>query len=145
MPVAIRNMDDGKGILFNCTGIVSGSEFIEINSRLTASVKKQSRLAKYGIIDYSKADQVHLSSSDIEVISSQDKEIARYVPEFIVAIIAVKDLEYGVSRMWKTFIELHDLLWDTMVFKDRSDAEEWIKNKMKEKFNLDVTITQERS
>lgn len=144
MPVAIASMDNGLGVLFTCTGTVSGSEFIEFNNRLAASAKKRNNTARYCIIDYSGAEKVMLSSSDVEEISSQDKELAGYFPDFIVAIIAVKDLEYGVSRMWETFIELHDLLWETMVFKNRVDAEVWIRQKMSEKFNIDVAVTPKR-
>ena len=145
MPVTLANLDNGLGVLFACTGIVSGGEFIEVNSRVTASAKERKMPTRYCIIDYSKADKVMLTSSDIEVITSQDKTLAKYFPDFIVAIVAVKDFEYGISRMWETFIELHDLLWETMVFKGKGDAEAWIKQRMKEKFDQDVSVVREQT
>ena len=81
-----------------------------------------------------------MSASEIETIAAQDKEISKYLPEYIVAIVAKKDVEFGVSRMWETLIEINDLQWETMVFKERDDAEEWIKHKVKEKYDIDLTF-----
>lgn len=56
------------------------------------------------------------------------------------AIVAKKNLEFGVSRMWETVVQVKGLKWETMVFKDRADAEEWIKQKVREKYNIDLTM-----
>jgi hypothetical protein len=39
--------------------------------------------------------------------------------------------------MWEFFIENIGLLWETMVFRDREEAEAWLKERVKEKFGID--------
>ena len=81
-----------------------------------------------------------VSTPEIEIIATQDEEISKYLPDYIVAIVAKRDLEYGVSRMWQTIAEMKKLKWDTMVFRDRDDAEKWIKKMAKEKHDIDLTF-----
>jgi hypothetical protein len=139
MPIKLKNLDAGLGVVFIGEGIVTGEEIIRAN-RTVLSFGKKIRASKYCIIDYSNATKYDVSTSEIEVIATQDKEISEYVPEYLVAIVAKKNLEFGVSRMWETVVEAKGLKWETMVFKDRDDAEEWIKRKVSEKYNIDLTL-----
>jgi len=44
--------------------------------------------------------------------------------------------------MWEIIVENTGLQWETMVFRDREDAEDWIREKVKDKFGIDdLTFT----
>ncbi len=38
-----------------------------------------------------------------------------------VAVVAPRDLEYGLSRIWQVFVEENG--WETIVFRSRTEAE----------------------
>ena len=138
MPIKLRNLDSGLGVVFIGEGIVTGQEIIRANKNLL-SFKENIKISKYCIIDYSETSEYNVSTSEIQIIAAQDKEISKYLPDYIVAIVAKRDLEFGVSRMWQTIAQINDLKWDTKVFKDRNNAEKWIINKVKEKYDIDLT------
>ena len=139
MSIRLKNLDAGLGVVFIGEGTVTGEEIIRAN-RTILSFGERIKTSKYCIIDYSDAVKYDVSTSEIEMIAAQDKEISEYVPEYFVAIVAKKNLEFGVSRMWETVVQVKGLKWETMVFKDRADAEEWIKQKVREKYNIDLTM-----
>lgn len=139
MPIKLKNLDVGLGGAIVGKGIVTGEEIIEANNDLL-SLKEKLKKTKYCIIDYSDATQYDVSTPEVEIIAAQDSEIAKYIPEYIVAVIAPNNLEFGVSRMWESVVKVKGLNWDTMVFKNRDDAEKWVKQKFKEKYNIDITM-----
>jgi hypothetical protein len=138
MSIKLKNLDFGLGVVFIGEGVVTGQEIIQANKKIL-SFEEKIKISKYCIIDYYEASTYDVSTPEIRIIADQDKEISKYLPDYIVAIVAKRNLEFGVSRMWQTIIELNDLKWDTEIFKDRNDAEKWIKNKVKEKYDIDLT------
>ncbi len=139
MPIKIENLDDGLGVLFVGEDSVSGSDLIRANETIFSSVERMKKY-KYGIIDYSDITQFEVSASETETIASQDMKASEYIPHGFVAIIVKTDLEFGVSRMWETIIENYGLPWETDIFRERKDAEKWVKKKVKEKYNIDLSL-----
>jgi hypothetical protein len=138
MPIKLKNLDSGLGVMLIGEGNVTGQEIIHANKKIL-SLKEKIEVSKYCIIDYSEATGYDVSTPEIEIIADQDKEISKYLPDYTVAIVTKQDIEFGVSRMWETIIQIKGLQWETKVFKVRNDAEQWIKNKVKEKYNIDLT------
>lgn len=139
MPIILKNLDDGIGAVFVCQGNVTGQEIIQANRGILSYTDKLKK-SRYCIIDYSETTQYQVSASEIEIIADQDKEIAKYVGDYIVAIVANKNLQFGFSRMWQSICEADGLKWQTMVFKKRHEAEKWVKEKAKEKFGIRLTM-----
>ena len=139
MSVKLKNLDAGLGVVFTCKGIVTGQEIIQANKNIL-SFKETIKISKYCIIDYSETTEYDVSTSEIEIIAAQDREMSRHLPDYIVAIVAKRNLEFGVSRMWEAVAQMHGLQWETMVFNDRNDAEKWIKNKVLEKYGIELTM-----
>ncbi|HSA78508.1 MAG TPA: hypothetical protein VLG72_06590 [Nitrospirota bacterium] len=135
MPVDIKILQDGSGILYLCHGTVTGKDFIEANQRLlTFDNLKQVR---YGIVDETAVDDIHMSESDMLTITAQDEKIANIVPSgAVVAVIAAGDFAFGLARIWESFIEHAG--WETMTFRTRWKAESWVKEKVKANFGIDV-------
>jgi hypothetical protein len=139
MPILIENKDSGQGVVFVGKDTVSGQDIIDANTKIL-TFKEGMKNSKYCIVDYSNITEYEVSTSEIKIIASQDKEVALYLPDYIVAIVAKENHEFGVSRMWEAIIEINGLNWETMVFRGRDDAEQWIKTKIKNKYGSEVTI-----
>jgi len=139
MPIQIKYRDNGLGVLFIGAGIVTGEDIINSNREIFSSAEKMKNY-KYSLIDYLNISGFNVSNAEIQIIISQDKKASELIPDAVIAITAKKDLEFGVSRMWEIIAENESLQWEIMVFKDREKAELWIKDRIKEKFNIDISI-----
>jgi hypothetical protein len=136
MPIDIKVLHDGMGILYLCHGTVTGKDFIEANKRVL-TFKEHLKQVRYGLIDETAIDDIHMSESEMMTIAAQDKKIARLVPPgAIVAVIAKGDFAFGLARIWESFIEHTG--WETMTFRTRWKAESWIKEKVKANCGIDL-------
>jgi hypothetical protein len=136
MPIDIKILHDGVGILFLCHGTVSGKEFIEANERLL-TFNDRLKEVRYGIIDETAIDDIHMSESEMLAIAAQDEKIASLVPPgAVVAVIAEGDFAFGLARIWESFIEHTG--WETMTFRAGWKAESWIKEKVKASCGIDI-------
>jgi hypothetical protein len=136
MPIDIKVLHDGVGVLYVCHGAVTGKDFIEANERIL-TFGEQIKQVRYGLVDETTIDDINISESEMTAIAAQDEKIANLVPPgAIVAIIAKSDFAFGLSRIWESFIEHTG--WETMTFRDRWKAESWIKEKVKANFGIDL-------
>ena len=136
MPIDMKVLHDGVGILYLCHGTVAGKDFIETNKRIL-TLKERLKRVRYGIIDETGVDDIHLADSDMLTITAQNKKIARLVPSgAIVAVIAESAVAIGLARIWESFIEHTG--WETVTFSTRQKAESWIKEKVKANCGIDL-------
>lgn len=140
MPIQVKYLDNGLGLLFLGEGIVTGDDIIDSNNEIFSSREKMKNF-KYGLIDYSNITQFNVSNSEIETITSQNKNASEIIPDGILAVAAKKDLDFGINRMWQIIIENAGIQWETMVFRDRANAEAWIKDRVRKKYNIEITMT----
>lgn len=122
MPVEVKYIDDGIGVEFHLTGIVSGEDVLKAN----AEVYQKKRLQRqcYQILDRTQCDQYQISSEDIRKIAEQDIAAAKINPDIVIAIIASSKLEFGLSRMYQAYVQESGFV--TEIFNDRDSAEEWL-------------------
>ncbi len=137
MPIEFKYLDNGIGFGFTARGNFSGKELIGVASNAYRSGKIL-RKNKYGIIDYSSVERFDVSNSDVQRIAELSVEASKIAPDRIIAVIANDDLSYGCSRMWEFLSS--EISWDRMVFRLKNEAEEWLKKRVMEKFNLSITI-----
>jgi len=136
MPIDVKVLHDGAGILYLCHGTVTGKDFIEANKQILA-FNDHLKQIRYGLIDETEVADIHMSESEMLTITAQDKKIASLVPPgAIVAVINNSDFAVGLARFWETFIEFTG--WETMTFRNRWQAESWIKEKVKANFGIDL-------
>jgi hypothetical protein len=136
MPIDIKILHDCVGILYHCHGTVTGKEFIEANERLL-TFDDRLKQVRYGIVDETTIDDIHMSESEMLTIATQDEKIASLVPVgAVVAVIAEGDFAFGLARIWESFIEHTG--WETMTFRSRWKAESWIKEKVKASCGIDI-------
>jgi hypothetical protein len=139
MPIDIKVLHNGVGIMYLCHGTVTGKDFIEANKQILA-FREHLKKVRYGLVDATAIDDIHLSESEILTITVQDRKIARLVPpKAIVAVKATDDFAFRLVRMWESFIEHTG--WETMTFRTGWKAESWIKEKIKANFRIDLNIS----
>ncbi len=136
MPIELVPLHGGTGVLFACRGVVTARDFLNANQRLLTTAEQTGRY-RYGLVDLLEADSLDLSTDEIRLIAEQDTLMAAIVPTgTIVAVVAGKDLAFGLARMWEAFVG--DTEWETKAFRSRARAESWIRERVKEKFGLDL-------
>jgi len=74
----------------------------------------------------------------IERIAVVSKNAAAVNPDIVIATVADQDIMYGLSRMAQTLRDRTDLEND--VFRNRQDAEAWIRERVKEKYGIDDPV-----
>ncbi|UCD31295.1 MAG: hypothetical protein JSW04_12000 [Desulfobacterales bacterium] len=131
MPIQIKYIDDGIGVEFIGSGVVTGADIIAANKEIYSS--KNFLRQKYQIIDRTKITDFRVSNEEIRIVADQDIAAASVNPNVIIALIATTDLQFGISRMYQAYVEDSGFL--TEIFRDRNSAVEWITNQLKKSSN----------
>jgi hypothetical protein len=132
----VRLLRNQKGVVFSCHGRVTAKEMAEVKTALMARPTEIGS-CMFGIVDHTGAERVDYTTADLHKLARLDHALAPYTREGIaVAIVAPRDLEFGLSRMWQAFVQ--DNGWDTMVFRSRERAEEWVREKVSQNFSTDL-------
>ena len=139
MPIEVKYLDNGIGVMFIGEGFVTGDDIINSNREVFSSEERMKNY-KYGFIDYSIVSHLSVSNSEIEYMVSQQMKASEFIPDAVLAFVAKKDLEFGLTRMWEIIAENTGLQWETMIFRNRGKAEIWIKDRIREKYNIDITM-----
>jgi hypothetical protein len=89
------------------------------------------------LVDQTDAMLDEFSAGDVQALVKLDRTLSRYTSKgILVAIVVARNLEYGLARMWETLIEGSS--WETMIFRSRQKAEDWIRQRAAEKFEEQV-------
>ena len=78
------------------------------------------------IWDFSESDLTDVKFHEIRTLAEKVKKIAHSREGGKTAIVAKKDADYGLSRVYQTFSEIAQQIASISVFKDLSSAEHWI-------------------
>ncbi len=127
MPIQLKFVDNGIGVEFVSQGIVTGTDIIEANKEVYSN--KNFSNQRYQIIDRTKCKEFRVSAEEIRIIAGQDLAAAEINPNFIVALISTSDLQYGMSRMYQSYIG--DNGFRVEIFRDRKSAEKWVQKYFK--------------
>jgi hypothetical protein len=134
MPIRLEFRHEGLGIVYRCEGVLVPPHFSDANNRLLVSPGRIRKL-KYAIIDAALMEPQYFPPSEMDGIVLQDREIASYVSSgFLVAVVAKQSAVFGLVRMWEAYIE--GIGWEVNVFPSLDGAENWIRTRVREKFQL---------
>jgi len=106
---------------YTCTGVVDRAEITDAVDGFYADTPTPNV-----IWDLADANVSALSAADVEVLADHTVSRAHSRDEGKTAIIAPKDMGYGLSRMFQTFTDLAKHQAAVRVFRTRDDALEWI-------------------
>lgn len=139
MAIEIKDLDGGFGNLISVHGVLTGEEYLDAIKKHLSQDAEKFKKYRYSLCDYTNVTQMEISSNDINIVAELSKKASEVNPKVFVALIADKDVAFGLSRMWE--ILFGEKNWEVMVFRTREDAEAWIRLKVKEKFGIeDLTI-----
>lgn len=126
MPIQIKYIDEGIGVEFIGSGVVTGADIIAANKEIYRN--ENFHRQRYQLVDRTKCTKYEVSHKEIIIIAKQDKVASRINPNIIIALISTSPLQYGISRMYQAYIGDDGFL--TEVFQDRKSAEKWIEEQL---------------
>jgi hypothetical protein len=127
MPIQINYIQDGIGIEFILSGVVTGEEIVAANKDIY-NYENLCRL-KYKFIERSMCTEYSVTSEEVKIIAAQDKKASEINRNITIVFVSPTDLQYGMSRVWQAYTT--ETGFQSKIFKDRKSAEKWIKGKFK--------------
>ncbi|HET6472896.1 MAG TPA: hypothetical protein VFG38_13705 [Pseudomonadales bacterium] len=120
----IRMIIDKTTSLIRTTasGRVTGDDLVAYYHRLRSHPDFRSDLSE--IFDLTDVTEADVGADDVRRLSSVTEEFTRRGVTVKVAIVAPRDLEFGLSRMYEMLQSQSKN--DVRVFRDRAEAEAWI-------------------
>jgi len=139
MPIDVRDLDEGLGILISGTGIVTDEEYVNSHKKYLSQDTKKLKKYRYSLSDYTAVTEAATSNEAITQIATLCKRASKVNPEAVVAVVANQELIYGLARMSQILMD--ETGWAHEVFRNREDAEFWIKERVKVKYGIgDLTM-----
>jgi len=135
MPIEIKDLDNGLGNIITGQGIVTEEELVDALKQLLTQDKDKFRKYRYSLTDYTAVKKIEISTEKVRQIAEFCVRSSIANSKAIVAVVANQDLIYGMARMWEIMSD--KAKWETMVFKNREEAEAWIKERAKQKYGID--------
>jgi hypothetical protein len=137
MPIELKFLDKGAGVVYRFKGLVTGKELIKTNEEVFSSPERLRRVT-YVVIDQVRLASLNVSIAELLKIARQNSSAAGINSQAVVALIAVSDLALGLSQVWGALTE--NIPWQTKVFMSEDEAYAWTRAKVKENFATDPTF-----
>jgi hypothetical protein len=134
MPIDIKDTDNGLGIIFSGSRIITENEYLDIYKKHLTQDRDKFQKYAYSLNDWTAVAEVEVSSGAIAQIADLCKNAATINPDLVVTHSSNQAITYGLSRMWEILAD--ETKWEIMVFRNREDAEDWIRQKVKEKHGI---------
>ena len=134
MPIEIRDVSDGLGVLITGRGLITEKEYVDVLTKHLTQDSHKLKKYRYCFADWTAVSKAEISTKAINLIASLNISAGRVNPNVILASVADQDSMYGLSRMAQTLREKTD--WENEVFRNRQDAEAWIKARLEEKYGI---------
>jgi hypothetical protein len=135
MSIEIRDLDGGLGNLILGSGILDDEEYLETFRKLLMQDEKIFKKYRYSLCDWTQFVKVNISIDAAQKVADLCKIASSVNPDIVVGVVAKSELAFGLSRMSQMLMEPTG--WDHRVFRNRRDAEEWIRAKVYEKYGID--------
>ncbi len=134
MPFDIVDVDGELGSLLTATGTIGGEEYIEaVRGHLTQDPERY-RKYRYSLSNYRDVDEIGVETTAVATVAELCKQAAAVNPDAIVAVVAKRDLVFGLSRMWEMMTE--GTGWEIHVFRTAEEAREWIRERVHIRFGI---------
>jgi len=122
MPIRMI-IDKTTGLIrTTASGRVTGEDLVAYYHRLRSHPDFRSNLSE--IFDLTDVTAAEVGADDVRRLSSVTEEFTHRGVTVKVAIVAPRDLEFGLSRMYEMLQSQSKN--DVRVFRDRAEAEAWI-------------------
>jgi hypothetical protein len=124
VPGTIEFVEDGRGLVFSGSGVLTGQEILEAKEALAAD-EVPLRTVKFALVLLEDVTAVDVTIGDLRAAAIVDRRLARMMPNAAVAIVAPRDHDFGIARMWEAIADVPE--WTTYVFRSREEADAWLR------------------
>src|SRR5207342_1847495 len=97
--------ENGHGILYEGSGHLTGAEIIAAKRELLANEARVRQLT-FGIVSLVDVTDFLITLDDIRELARIDEQLARLTPRAAVAVVAPRDHDFGMARMWQAVAEV---------------------------------------
>lgn len=122
MPVKINILENGAGIEFISSGIVTGKEIIEANRKIYTP--EQLTKLKYKIIDRTTCKEYLVTNEEMRIIANQDIQASKINRNITIILVSPTKLQYGMTRMWQALSD--ETGFKSEIFTNRESADDYI-------------------
>ena len=105
MPIDIKDLDNGLGVIFTGRRILTENEYLDIYKKHLTQDRDKFQKYGYSLNDWEAVTEVEISSDAIAQIAYLCKNDAKINPGLVVAHAANKTITFGLSRMWEILSE----------------------------------------
>ncbi len=122
MAIVDRRIDTEKDLtIYKVNGELSNEELLRLNNELLTGQSTEKI-----IFDFRNGSLKNISTGVFKqkIISSKSRAEKR--KEIKVAIIAKKDIDFGMGRMYAAYVEMEDIGVTISVFRTQSEALQWL-------------------
>lgn len=126
MSIEINYLENNNGVILDYSGDVTGDELIGVVNKIFNNDNFSS--LKYWISDRTNCSKYGVGTTHANTIVNLTEINYTKNPTLLVALVSPTDIEYGMSRMYQALSEGKG--FNTMVFHNRSEADEWISNEL---------------
>lgn len=127
--------DGGLGMVLTLTGVVEERELIQKLHDHLYQPPEVFRRYRYSLIDAMEVTEFNVSSEAIRKIASECTVASKKNDDGIVALVVKSVLLFGLSRMYLLLSSGNP--WEINVFRQKKEAESWLKKKANERWRLD--------
>ena len=120
MVEAIEYVKDG--VVLSLTGVITSKEILDAGTEIITRHEFASR--KYTLWIFQSVEDIKISANEIRRMAEQDKQSSKVNPGMKVGIVSDSAHVFGLGRMYEAYAE--ESRWETMVFYNLEDAQEWI-------------------
>jgi hypothetical protein len=139
MPIEIRDLGGGIGSIIIARGIVTDEEFVKAFKKHLKQKKEKFIKYRYTLLDWTAVSIIAVTRKGVELVANYCINSSTVNPDVVIAQVADNDLVFGLARMWEMLSDTTK--WEIMVFRNREEAEDWIKKRVEEKYGIeDVTF-----
>lgn len=138
MPIEIKDVKDGLGSVISAAGIIQDQEYIKIFKKYLTQDREKFKKYRYSLADSTAVTEAKISANSVRLISELCIQAAAVNPYIVIGSVTNLDYIYGLTRMSHTLRD--DSGWESKAFRNRLDAEAWVKNRVKEKYDIDDLV-----
>lgn len=107
--------------IFTIVGEITFDEVLDHTRTFLSG--KPSKLALW---DFTSGTIARISSQELKEIAKQGDVISARIEGGKGAILAPKDIDYGMSRIFQVFSEIEDFPLEVEIFRDLNAAKKWL-------------------
>ena len=138
MPIETRDLNGGLGVFFAGHGVITEKEYLDVFTKHLKQDDQKLRKYRYSFSDWTAVSKADISTKAVNLVASLCINAAEINPDIVLASVADQESMYGLTRMAQTLRDKTN--WENEVFRNRQDAEAWIKARLKDKYGIDNPI-----